>query len=136
PRLCKVPPNNGPPTLTKLNCDWSATLMRPARLSKLPIACRNQIDFSCLTVLSRRLPVRQHLEPAFAKQLAQIAFDPLGRRLAAGAPSAVAPAATAPSCPICAKAMVRRTAKRGANAGSAFWGCSGYPSCKGTRPLG
>lgn len=57
-------------------------------------------------------------------------------RPAAVAPSAVAPAATAPSCPICTKAMVRRTAKRGANAGSEFWGCSGYPSCKGTRPIG
>jgi restriction system protein len=38
-----------------------------------------------------------------------------------------------PSCPMCSKAMVRRTAKRGANAGSAFWGCSAYSSCKGTR---
>lgn len=52
---------------------------------------------------------------------------------AAVAPSAAEPAA--PSCPICTKAMVRRTAKRGANAGSEFWGCSGYPSCKGTRPM-
>jgi len=57
-------------------------------------------------------------------------------RPAAVAPSAAAPAAAAPSCPICAKAMVRRTAKRGANAGSEFWGCSGYPSCRGTRPIG
>lgn len=57
-------------------------------------------------------------------------------RPAAAAPSATAPAAAAPSCPICTKAMVRRTAKRGANAGSGFWGCSGYPSCKGTRAIG
>lgn len=41
----------------------------------------------------------------------------------------------APSCPTCSKPMVRRVAKRGANAGSEFWGCTGYPSCKGTRPL-
>lgn len=40
-----------------------------------------------------------------------------------------------PSCPVCARAMVQRTAKRGASAGSAFWGCSGYPACCGTRPL-
>jgi restriction system protein len=57
-------------------------------------------------------------------------------RPAAVATSAAAPAAAAPSCPICTKAMVRRTAKRGANAGSEFWGCSGYPSCKGTRAVG
>lgn len=43
---------------------------------------------------------------------------------------------TTPSCPICAKSMVRRTAKRGPAAGREFWGCSAYPSCKGTRPIG
>ena len=40
-----------------------------------------------------------------------------------------------PTCPVCSKAMLKRTAKRGASAGSEFWGCSGYPSCRGTRPL-
>ena len=48
------------------------------------------------------------------------------------APSAVAPATL---CPTCSSAMVRRTAKRGGNAGNAFWGCTGYPACRGTRPL-
>jgi restriction system protein len=47
-----------------------------------------------------------------------------------------APPSEAPTCPACAKAMVRRTAKRGANAGGAFWGCTGYPACKGTRAIG
>ena len=42
----------------------------------------------------------------------------------------------ASSCPSCAKPMVRRTAKRGANAGAEFWGCTGYPACRGTRPIG
>ncbi len=37
-----------------------------------------------------------------------------------------------PSCPLCAKAMVKRTAKRGGAAGVAFWGCSAYPACRGT----
>ncbi len=41
-------------------------------------------------------------------------------------------AVTAPSCPVCSKAMVKRVAKRG---GSAFWGCSGFPLCRGTRPV-
>jgi restriction system protein len=40
----------------------------------------------------------------------------------------------APSCPQCAKTMVRRSAKKGVHAGQAFWGCVAYPSCKGTRP--
>ena len=40
------------------------------------------------------------------------------------------------SCPLCSKPMARRTAKRGANAGGEFWGCAGYPACRGTRPIG
>ena len=46
----------------------------------------------------------------------------------------VAPAES-PTCPLCSNPMVRRTAKRGANAGGEFWGCIGYPSCRGTRPI-
>lgn len=42
---------------------------------------------------------------------------------------------TTPSCPICSKAMVQRVAKRGGSSGSAFWGCSGFPVCRGTRPV-
>lgn len=37
-----------------------------------------------------------------------------------------------PSCPDCGKPMYRRTAKQGPRAGNEFWGCSGYPDCKGT----
>ena len=40
--------------------------------------------------------------------------------------------AEAPACPECGKPMVLRTARRGANAGNQFWGCSAYPACKGT----
>ncbi|MDD5204238.1 MAG: four helix bundle suffix domain-containing protein [Desulfobacterales bacterium] len=41
----------------------------------------------------------------------------------------------APACPLCGKAMVMRTARKGKKAGSTFWGCSGFPECKGTRPV-
>lgn len=34
-------------------------------------------------------------------------------------------------CPICGAEMVRRKAKRGANAGHEFYGCSKYPKCHG-----
>ena len=40
----------------------------------------------------------------------------------------------APACPACGKGMVQRTARKGALAGSRFWGCTGYPRCTGTRP--
>ncbi len=39
-----------------------------------------------------------------------------------------------PVCPACGKKMVLRTARQGTRAGSRFWGCAGYPQCKGTRP--
>jgi four helix bundle suffix protein len=38
------------------------------------------------------------------------------------------------TCPLCAKPMRLRTARKGPHAGSQFWGCSNYPNCKGTRP--
>lgn len=43
--------------------------------------------------------------------------------------------ASPPECPHCAKPMVRRTAKRGAHPGQEFWGCTGYPACRGTRQI-
>lgn len=39
----------------------------------------------------------------------------------------------APVCPLCGKVMRQRIAKKGPYAGQPFWGCSGYPECKGTR---
>lgn len=50
-------------------------------------------------------------------------------------PTDQAPAPAIPTCPTCSKPMTRRTAKHGANAGVAFWGCTGYPACKGTRSI-
>ncbi|WP_434514437.1 restriction endonuclease [Dechloromonas sp. ARDL1] len=45
----------------------------------------------------------------------------------------IAPEQTMPACPKCGSEMVRRTAKKGANAGNQFWGCSRFPSCTGIR---
>lgn len=60
-----------------------------------------------------------------------------GAAAPAAAPSVKSPAApmasTDPACPRCGSAMVQRTARKGAHAGNAFWGCTRYPSCKGTR---
>ena len=53
---------------------------------------------------------------------------------AASASPAATPAGSL-ACPVCQSAMVRRTAKRGANSGNAFWGCSQYPGCKGIRAI-
>lgn len=40
-----------------------------------------------------------------------------------------------PVCPSCGKAMVRRVAKSGRRSGQAFWGCTAFPECRGTRPV-
>ncbi len=40
-----------------------------------------------------------------------------------------------PNCPQCGKPMALRTARQGKNAGQQFWGCTGYPECKGTAEL-
>lgn len=40
-----------------------------------------------------------------------------------------------PTCPTCGAGMQRRLARRGANAGNEFWGCTRYPVCKGTRNI-
>ncbi len=37
-----------------------------------------------------------------------------------------------PICQECGSQMVLRTAKTGKNAGKQFWGCTGYPECRGT----
>lgn len=42
---------------------------------------------------------------------------------------------TNPACPVCGSSMTMRSAKRGANAGNMFWGCTTYPACKGTRSV-
>lgn len=41
------------------------------------------------------------------------------------------PSDSIPPCPKCGKSMVLRTAQKGKSAGKQFWGCSGYPDCKG-----
>ena len=43
--------------------------------------------------------------------------------------------ADAPVCPECGKPMRRRTAHKGPHAGQPFWGCTGYPECKGILPI-
>lgn len=56
-----------------------------------------------------------------------------GRTPTPSAKEGTTPVAAVPSCPVCKSSMVRRKAKKGANAGSEFWGCPQYPACRGTR---
>ena len=47
-------------------------------------------------------------------------------------PAAASRSSSPPACPACSKPMIKRTARRGANAGDEFWGCTGFPACRGT----
>jgi restriction system protein len=53
----------------------------------------------------------------------------------AGESQKAAGSAAPPACPACGQRMVMRTSKRGSSAGQRFWGCSGYPGCRGTVNL-
>ncbi|MHB8507328.1 MAG: restriction endonuclease [Candidatus Dormibacteria bacterium] len=44
-------------------------------------------------------------------------------------------AVDSPRCPRCGRGMVVREARRGANPGSLFWGCPGFPKCRGAREM-
>jgi len=75
-------------------------------------------------------------------QQAKARIDRSPARASSNHPAAAAPEMAphpapmqAASCPLCAKPMVRRTAKRGAYSGNDFWGCASYPECRGTRPM-
>lgn len=51
----------------------------------------------------------------------------------AAAPAVIEPS-NKPTCPKCGNEMMLRTAKKGANAGNQFWGCSNYPACRTMLP--
>lgn len=67
-------------------------------------------------------------------QQARSAQAPSPRQAAAG-PATTQQTEATPACPSCGAVMLRRTAKRGAHVGEAFWGCASYPACKATRPM-
>ena len=98
----------------------------------------SMIEANCLLILCNRLimmlgkQIENQLEAfreegGFSEALS-------AERLARRAEQSVQ--ADAPLCPKCGKPMLKRMAKIGKNAGNAFWSCSGYPDCEGTRSFG
>lgn len=70
-----------------------------------------------------------------ARQSLSARVDTSDRLQPVAPPSAPGVAASGTACPACGSGMVKRTARKGANAGGQFWGCSRYPTCRGIRPL-
>jgi len=65
-------------------------------------------------------------EGGYSEQLATARLAERGRKKVGGSAEKI------PPCPACGKTMVLRTARNGDSAGKQFWGCSGYPDCKGS----
>lgn len=57
------------------------------------------------------------------------------RRQAIAAPRPARPG-SAHRCPHCGREMVLRTATKGPRSGTRYWSCTGFPTCKGSRPVG
>jgi DNA-binding helix-hairpin-helix protein with protein kinase domain len=88
---------------------------------------RSQLEFDC-KYLGVSIPARPIYQPTHTRSTSRTP------NLAMPPHTTPVTPAQAPKCPRCRSAMVRRTARRGGRAGRAFWGCSRYPICRGTRP--
>ena len=111
-----------------------------ARLDALPAKSRS--DRTLVQALEERAQAEQDLKKLGASVPVSIVAlavapppQPVPRppRVTTPTPTRVTTVSSTPSCPRCGSRMVRRTARRGWNAGNQFWGCSRYPGCRGTR---
>jgi four helix bundle suffix protein len=99
----------------------------PAVRANALICLINQANF----LLDQQIAV---LEKAFVEgggYSEQLAAARLAHRSRKDPSDQTDPSDRIPVCPQCGKPMVLRTAQKGKNAGRQFWGCSGYPDCKG-----
>ncbi|MBM3881211.1 MAG: four helix bundle protein [Verrucomicrobia bacterium] len=74
-------------------------------------------------------------EGGYSEQLATARLEQRTRRDQSNPPDRSDHSGPIPRCPQCGKPMALRTAKTGKNAGRQFWGCTGYPECKGTAKV-
>jgi hypothetical protein len=80
---------------------------------------------------------RQHVE--YLRSRERAAAPPPAARpppVARPQPAQVLPVSAERRCPQCGKGLILRTARQGAHAGSQFWGCAGFPSCRYTEKTG
>ena len=111
-----------------------------ARWLEAPEAATRANALICLIHQANFLLDRQiaALEAAFIEDggySEQLATERLRQRTKERAASPSPNAPQAPKCPQCGGLMALRTAKAGKQPGSQFWGCIGYPECRGTAPV-
>jgi DNA-binding helix-hairpin-helix protein with protein kinase domain len=125
----------GPARLAKVAAEIMATRLAPTPELEALWFARSQAEVD-LQHLGRPIPVARAIPAASPSSARAAAPPPLRNRTAvpAGAKPQIAAASGSKVCPNCGSVMVKRTARKGRNAGGQFWGCSKYPGCKGTRP--
>lgn len=92
------------------------------------------LGWTCLIYHATTLFCRRNYNyknDALGKTVGQMVGAARSARLAAR--DAAVQAAGAPACPKCGRPMRKMVARKGRNAGNAFWSCTAYPDCTGTR---
>ena len=89
---------------------------------------------AALILISRAINMLSHQLQAQGERFTE--SGGFRERLTAVRTDARAKQEDAPVCPDCGKPMHKRKARTGKNAGQEFWGCTGYPECKGVRQIG
>lgn len=107
------------------------------------------LSYACLKYLLPAIPVGGAMDGVVVQVLAQLAPLIAAAFLLSAFVSAVKSAARRRRqtnelrsreaqgigpCPKCGSRLVLRTARRGANAGGQFWGCSSFPRCRYVQP--
>ena len=100
------------------NVTHGAGYVRYIKSFNVPILSQEQVQYVVAQIQSGRLEPSRATDKEHVQQLKS--------RKSASADKI---------CPRCGKSMVLRTAKKGANSGNKFWGCSGYPACRTVQEL-
>lgn len=105
----------------------------PWLLSEDPVIATNALLVLCLRE-NRLLQSQIHSQLECFRQTGGFTENMTVERLEARREQAAE--ADAPVCPKCGNPMLKRMQKKGQMQGREFWGCSDYPKCNGTRPVG
>jgi len=100
------------------NVTRGAGYVRYIKSFKVPILSQEQVQSVVAQIHSGRLEPSRATDKEHVQQLKSRNKASTGR-----------------ICTKCGKSMVLRTAKKGANSGNQFWGCSGYPACRSVQEL-
>lgn len=88
-----------------------------------------------VTSEARAFADKNRIEIMDANRLAEVMGSYSGHEPTLKQSTPMTESISSPDCPRCGNDMVMRTAKKGANTGDQFWGCSAFPKCRGTRSL-